>query len=66
MAECVLSMHEVVGFIPAFSSMHEVDLIDQLGERQTEDNVSSHLKSQCSIHGQSTIQVLKTLAVINI
>ena len=29
--------------IPSFSCMHKVDLIAQLGERQTEDNVSSHL-----------------------
>ena len=40
MAERVLSMHEVAGSIPAFSSMDEVALIAQLGERQTEDNVS--------------------------
>ena len=39
----MLSMHEVAGSIPAFSCMHEVALIAQLGERQTEDNVSSHL-----------------------
>ena len=55
MEERVLSMHEVAGLIPAFSSMHEVALISQLGERQTEDNVSSHLKAPCSIHGQITI-----------
>ena len=54
MAERVLSMHEVAGSIPAFSSMHEVALIAQLGERQTEDNVISHLKAPCLIHGQST------------
>ena len=51
----VLSMHKVAGSIPAFSSMHEVALIDQLRERQTEDNVSSHLKAPCSIHSQSKI-----------
>ena len=55
MAERELSMHEVAGSILAFSSMDEVALIAQLGERQTEDNVSSHLKAPCSIHGQSTI-----------
>ena len=36
-------MHKVSGLIPEFSYMHEVALIAQLGERQTEDNVSSHL-----------------------
>ena len=51
-------MHEVSGSIPAFSSMDEVALIAQFGERQTEDNVSSHLKAPCSIHGQSTILLL--------
>ena len=55
MAELVLNMHEVAGLIPAFSSMHEVALIAQLGECQTEDNVSSHLKAPCSIHGQRKI-----------
>ena len=55
MAERVLRMHEVAGLIPAFSSMHEVALIAQLGEHQTEENVSSNLKAPCSIHGQSTI-----------
>ena len=46
MEERVLSMHEVADLIPAFSSMHEVDLIAQLGERHTEDNVKSHLKAR--------------------
>ena len=31
------------------------DLLTQLGEHQTEDNVSSHMKAPCLIHGQSTI-----------
>ena len=43
MAEHVLSMYKVAGLIPVFSSMDEVALIAQLGERQTEDNVSSHI-----------------------
>ena len=55
MAERMLNMHEVANLIPALSGMHEVALIAQLGERQTEDNVNSHLKSPCLIHGQSTI-----------
>ena len=29
-------------------------LIAQLGERQTEDNITSYLEAPCSIHGQST------------
>ena len=31
------------------------DYLTQLGEHQTEYNVRSHMKSPCSIHGQSTI-----------
>ena len=42
------------------------DYLTQLGEHQTEDNFSSHMNAPCSIHGQSKIQVLQTLAVINI
>ena len=52
MADRVLSMHEVAGLIPAFSSMHEVALSAQLREHQAEDNVSRHLKALCSIHGK--------------
>ena len=30
------------------------DLIAELGESHTEDNITSHLKAPCLIHGQST------------
>ena len=49
----VLSMHELAGSIPAFSSKTMLALRTQLGERQTEEKIISHLKAPCSIHGQS-------------
>ena len=55
MVERILSMQEVFISIPEFSSKQEVALIAQLGERQTEDNVTIHMKSPYLIHGQSTI-----------
>ena len=55
MAERVRSMHDVTGSILEVSIMHEEALIAQLGEHQTEDSVSSHLKAPCSIQGQITI-----------
>ena len=41
MAERVISVHEVHGTIPALAGDNMVGLIYQLGERQTEDNITA-------------------------
>ena len=48
----VLSMHDIAGTITAFSSNNMVALISQLGERQTEEKIISHLKAPFLSHGQ--------------
>ena len=54
LVEHVLSMHYIVGSIMALSSKNVIFLIVRLGELQTEDNIMSHLKAPCLIHGQYT------------
>ena len=51
----VISYPFLLLLITVYSSIHEVDLIAQLGELQNEDNVSCNMKAPCPIYGQSTI-----------
>ena len=56
LAQLSVRVHEVADSILSFFSMQKVDLIYQLRERYTEDNIISHMEALCSICVQYTVK----------